>query len=162
MPWVLNLTDVLQFVVDGFYDRPLAEEDFLPHAHQLVLHVAPDTCYQMYPFIPKNIEQFLWDVPLVGEQVSEQFAAQHVKHSSIPVIHIAFRQAEVQQFATVIADQMEFEAIKPTHCTFAQLCHSLEYSIGTNALIMADGNPGGIHEADSGAGTETDQADEHH
>lgn len=161
MPGVFNLTTVLQFIIDGFYDKSFAKKDSLPHTHQLVLHVAFDSCYQMYSFVPRCVEQSLRNVPLVGEQVTEQFAAQHIKHFRIPVTHIAFCQAEVQQLATVISDKMKFKTIEPTHCALAYLCHAFEHSICPDALVVAASNLGGIHEADSGTRTKTYQTDEH-
>ena len=46
---MLQLRDVLQFVVYRLDDSPLANEDFVGDAHMAVLHVVPHPGYQLYP-----------------------------------------------------------------------------------------------------------------
>ena len=39
MTCVLDLADVLELVVDGFDQRSFAQQEFIDHRHQLVLHI---------------------------------------------------------------------------------------------------------------------------
>lgn len=102
------------------------------------------------PSFQSTSNSFFDIYPLSANKSPEKFAAQCVEYFRIPVVHIPFCQAEVQQFATVIADQVELEAVKPSHGTFADLRHASEHSVGGNTLVMADGNLGGIYETYSG------------
>ena len=56
---------------------------------------------------------------------------------------------------------MELEPVKPPHRALADFGHALEHLVGLDALVMADGNLGGVHETYAGARTKAYQTDEH-
>lgn len=65
MSRMFNLTYVLEFIVDRFYDRSLSDQNFLTHGHQAVFHVVTDACDQMYIIDEQYVCQFLGYVPFV-------------------------------------------------------------------------------------------------
>ena len=57
-----QLRRILEHVVDGFNDIPFSEHDFVPHGHESVLHVRPDSGYQVYAVLKEHIEELWRDV----------------------------------------------------------------------------------------------------
>ena len=76
MPRVNNLEHVLELVIYGLDDEPLAQHDLVPHTHMLVLHVCPEACDDMRILAPKHLEQALAEVSLVGLQLTECVSAE--------------------------------------------------------------------------------------
>ena len=64
---------VLNQVVDTLYDAPLSEHDFVPHEHETVLHVSPQSVHEMYAPVKEILEKCLFDVPLVSEDFAIEF-----------------------------------------------------------------------------------------
>jgi hypothetical protein len=48
MPGTPDLADILEFVIDSFYDRTFSQRDFIAHVHRAILHVVTDAGDQMY------------------------------------------------------------------------------------------------------------------
>lgn len=73
VPWVLYLTYVLQFIIDGFDDGPLAQHNLVVEVHERVLHVLPDFSDEMDVINEEPLEEFLRDISPVGKQLSKDF-----------------------------------------------------------------------------------------
>jgi 4-hydroxyphenylpyruvate dioxygenase-like putative hemolysin len=65
MSGVLNLCDVLQLIINRFYQSTLSQQDFISYAHQGVLHVALHFGYQLYAVREEILEQGLSYIPLI-------------------------------------------------------------------------------------------------
>ena len=63
---------VLEQLVDALDDIPLAEHDFVPHAHELVLHVRLKPMHEMYAPVEKRLEEFFLDVPPCPQTLSRK------------------------------------------------------------------------------------------
>lgn len=61
VPRMLHLGNVLQLIIDGFYDGSLSKQELVGHAHQGSLHVVLQFCYQLYPVHKETFEQVLAD-----------------------------------------------------------------------------------------------------
>lgn len=48
VPRMYDVRLVLEQVVDTFYDTSLSKHDFVPHGHEPVLHVRPQSMHEMY------------------------------------------------------------------------------------------------------------------
>ena len=70
---MLQLRDVLQFVVDGLDNSPLANEDLVGDAHQAVLHVVPHLGDKLDTIDKQLVEQFFGYIALVTDQFSVDF-----------------------------------------------------------------------------------------
>lgn len=65
MSGVLNLCDVLQLIINRFYQSTLSQQDFISYAHHGVLHVALHFGYQSYAVREEILEQGLSYIPLI-------------------------------------------------------------------------------------------------
>ena len=150
---VLDLRDVLKLTVDGLDQSPLAQEDFVRDCHKLALHVALKLCYQLDAVHEKSGEEVPADVSLVSDQLSEDPFDEGFVPERIPVVNIARCEHEVQEFPLFAADQMQFEAVEPSHRTLPPLGESLEYLVEMDALVPAHAQGGAVHETDARAGS---------
>ena len=150
---VLDLRDVLKLTVDGLDQSPLAQEDFVRDCHKLALHVALKLCYQLDAVHEKSGEEVPADVSLVSDQLSEDPFDEGFVPERIPVVNIARCEHEVQEFPLFAADQMQFEAVEPSHRTLPPLGESLEYLVEADALVPAHAQGGAVHETDARAGS---------
>jgi hypothetical protein len=58
---------------------------------------------------------------------------------------------------------MPFEAIKPAHCAFTDLCSALKNFVAFDAFVVTNGNFGGINKGNTRTFAETDGVrKEHH
>lgn len=157
---VLDLRDVLKLIVDGLDQSPLAQEDFVRDCHKLALHVALKLCYQLDAVHEKSGEEVPADVSLVSDQLSEDPFDEGFVPERIPVIHIARRDHEVQEVSLFVANEVQFEAIEPSHRALAPLGKSLENPVEMDALVLADAQSRTIDKADPRAAAQTALLDE--
>ena len=59
MSSMLNMTYILEFIVDGLNDRSLSKQDLVVKVHEWVLHVPPDFGDQVYVIYEKPFEEIL-------------------------------------------------------------------------------------------------------
>lgn len=97
---------VLKQVVDAFYDAPLAKHDFVPHGHDPVLHVSPQSMHGMYAPVKEVLKQSLLDVAPVSEDLSVEFLGKDRPYPLVPVIYIRACKTECYYLPTVIAQKM--------------------------------------------------------
>ena len=56
MSWVYKLCNILKFVIDGFYDRPFAQQNLVIQWHELVFHITFQACDNFYAVVkPKSV-----------------------------------------------------------------------------------------------------------
>lgn len=164
---VLDLRDILQLIVDGLDQSPLAQEDFVRDCHKLALHVALKLCYQLDAVHEKSGEEVPADASLVSDQLSEDPFDEGFVPERIPVVNIARCEHEVQEFSFFVANEVQFEAVEPSHRALAPLGESLEYLVEADALVPAHAQGGAVHETDARAGShaasihEQDEGDHH-
>ena len=65
MPGVFNLCDILQLIVDRFYQSPFSQQNPVSYAHQGILHVVLHFGYQLYAVKEKVLKKSLSDIPFV-------------------------------------------------------------------------------------------------
>src|SRR5687767_6486686 len=146
---MLDLRDILQLIDDRFNDRPLAQQQFVHQRHQTVLHVALDASDELHTSNKQFLKEFLADVTLVAKELSEEFGREFLDR--LAVIDIARSQAESQQLAAVIGDQMQLESIEPTGGSLATLGQAFHNFVAEDAKIVANTKGSGINEADTAA-----------
>jgi len=110
---MLNLANVFEKIIDAFDDGTLAQENFVSHGHELVLHVFPELGDKLNAIIPKFGKQRRGEIAPVGENLAEHIACELADDSPVPVVHIAGRNAESNDFTFVIDCEVQFEAVKP-------------------------------------------------
>ena len=153
---------VLEHVINAFDDISLAQHDFVPKRHQLVLHIGLYSCYYMDSILEKSLEKPWRDISPVGKEPSVQFLCQYIPYFRIPVVHISSCEAEGYDFPTVIAGEMQLEAVTPAHCPFPICSHALENLVGIPPQVVADRNHCAVHKADAGTSAESVKPKEKH
>lgn len=134
-----QLGSILQHVVDGFYDASLAQHHPVVERYQLVFHIHPQSCHQLYPVLEQAVEQFLRDIPLVGKQLAIQPFCQYLEHLRILVAHVCPGKQERDNLTPIIASQMQLEAVAPTHCPLAIGGNTLEHLVCISSEVVAYG-----------------------
>ena len=71
---MLNLSHVLEFIVDTLDNRPLTDKDLVCNSHQCPFHVAPEFCKELYSIYKQFFEQPLAYVPFVPTSFPEMFS----------------------------------------------------------------------------------------
>jgi hypothetical protein len=118
MARMLNLRDVLQLVNDGFDNRALAEQQPVVQGHQSLFHVAFELGDELNACgFQQLFCQLLRDIAFVSKYFAEQLLQQLWNGDA--VIGVAGREHDIEQFSSVIDDQMQFEAKKPIDRGFA-------------------------------------------
>ena len=67
------------------------------------------------------LEEFLFDVSSVSKNLSIENLSKYRPHSAIPVIYVCSCKTECYHFTGIIAKQMQFESMTPTHGTLSTL-----------------------------------------
>ena len=67
------------------------------------------------------LEEFLLDVSSVSKNLSVENLCKYRPHSTIPVIYVCSCKTECYHFTGIIAKQMQFESMAPTHGTLSVL-----------------------------------------
>ena len=76
-----------------------------------MLHVLADFGQEFEALRKERVVQRLGNIAAIAQQVPKEPLAQ--RGHWLPVVDLAWRQAKREQFAFVVHNQVEFEAIKP-------------------------------------------------
>ena len=155
VPGVFNLGHILEFVIDGLDQRSFPQEDLVRDGHNLPLHIVLELGNQLNAIHKEFGEEVLADVTLVSHQLAENLFNKRFVPERLPVVDVARGDHEVQQISLLIADQMEFEAIKPSHRALPALGKALENLVKMDTLVPANTQRGTVHETDACAGSHT-------
>ena len=150
MTRVLNLRNILELVNNRFHNGALAQQEFVGEWHQLITHVALEFGDQLNAKGRQQVlKQRLGDVALIGEHFAEQLPDQ-LRHR-FAVIDIAWREREVEQFAALIENQMQFEAKEPADRGFAACGQSCKNFVLLNTAVMANSEAGRVQKRNARA-----------
>ena len=103
---MFDLGDVLQFVIDSFYDGSLSGKQPVRHAHQCAFHVVLEFCYQLDTIDEKALKQFLTDISLISNKFTVQELHKGLVLKWLSVINVARSNHEVKHFSLLIADEV--------------------------------------------------------
>jgi len=118
---MLDLCDVLQFVIDGLYDSPLSSQQSVRHAHQCPFHVAFEFCYQLDAVNEEALEEFLANISFVPNKLAIQEFHEGLVLKRLAVIDVVRSNHEVEHFSLLIADDVQLEAEEPPHRALSPL-----------------------------------------
>ncbi len=93
------------------------------------------------------LSQRLGEVAFISKEFSEQAPGELGNRP--PVIDITGCEAEGEQLAHIIDDQVQLEAVEPTYGGFASCSSSGKDTVLVNARIATDGKGSGVDEADA-------------
>ena len=157
-----ELRCVLEHVIDGLYDTPLAQHDFVPHGHELVLHVGSDARDQVYAILEEHVKELGRDVSPVSKQFTVEPFCQDSPHLWIPVVHMGACETEGYDLSPVVADKVQLETVTPSHRSLSVSGQPLEHLVGIASQVVAYGNHRGVHETDARAFAEGGEVEEEH
>lgn len=159
---MLNLSNVLQFVIHSLYYSPLPEKQFVGYGHQCSLHVTLQFRYKLYTIHKEPFEKTLANVSLVANELSIYEFYKSFIFKRFPVIHVTWCYHKVEQFSLLIAYQVKLESKEPAHGAFAPLCDALECLVHMDPLILAYTQRGAVHKADTCTLAQENLLDEHY
>jgi len=137
MTRMLNLRDVLQLVDDRFDNGALAEHQTVIERRQSLFHVALEFGDELNACgLEQLFCQLLRDITFVREHFAKQLL-QQLWHGRA-VISVAGGQDDVEEFASVIDNEMQFEAKKPIDRGLTPRCQVLKHFVLLDAAIMTD------------------------
>ena len=96
---MLNLTDILQLIVNRLNESPFAEEQLIPPPHQPILHVLADFGQEFEPLSKEHIVQRLGNIPTVPKELPKQLLGEGWHR--LAVVDIARSQAKGQEFPLI-------------------------------------------------------------
>lgn len=149
MSGMFNLGDIFQLVIDSFDYRSFAEQYPVIHRPDSTFHVAFKPGYQLYAVNEEFTEQVFADIALVSDKLAIDEFYERLYFQRLTVIDITRCDHEVKYLTSVIADQMQLEAVKPSQRAFAALCQAFENLVHVDALVPAHTQQGAVHETDA-------------
>ena len=151
MPGVFNLSHILQLVINGFDEGSFAQEHLVTDAHKLSSHIVLQLGNQLNAIHKEPREEVLADVALVPDQLAENLLNERLVPQWLPVIDIAGRYHEVQEVSLLVADEMQFEPVEPSHRALTSLGQSLEDLVEMDTLVPAHPKGRAVDKTNSGA-----------
>ena len=137
---------VFQELVDAFDDVPFTQHYLVPHGHEPVLHVGPQSMHKVYATVKEALEELFLDIPPVSEHLSVKFFLNHLPHTDVPVVHVSSCKTERYDVSAVVAHQVQLEAVTPSHRTLAVLGQTGEHLVEVPPDVVAHGYHGTVHE----------------
>lgn len=116
----------------------------------------------MYAAVKKRLEEFLLYISPVGEDLSVKMLGKYAPHPFIPVVDVSRCHTEGYDFSGVVADEVQLEAVAPSHRTFPTFCKTGKNLVEMPPEVMTHGNHRTVHESDAGTSSERIQAHEQH
>ena len=148
---MLYLRDVLQLVVDGLDDGPLAQQNLVLRTHEHVPHVVAHARDELYPVDEEHLEKSLADIAPVPAELALDVLHVALVPERVAVIGIAWGNHEVEYFSAVVDDQVQLEAVEPAHGGLSFPGQTGESTVRVHALDVAHSQCRRIREADAGA-----------
>ena len=148
MAGMLDLRDVFELISDRLDDGAFAEQKFVRPVEQTVVHLCAQFGDEVQPVGHQQ---------LLGQRLREiAFGAFEFAHEAcrqlrngMSIIEVARGQAERQDLALIVDDQVQLEAIKPAHRGLATSGTPVKDAMGVDASVVADGKRGGVNEANA-------------
>lgn len=127
---MLNLTHVLQLIVDGLNDCSLPENQLVMQVHQRVLHFRDQ--------MDAVHEEALTDVSPVRKHLFEKPFGEAFVFEWHPVIHIAQRELPLCDFASLVDEQMQLESMDAQPLIVLCICMCLMWHEASGVKSMME------------------------
>ncbi len=146
---VLDLADVLELIVDGLDERALAQQKLVGEVHEHTTHILAQFGDEAQALREEELlGEWLRDLALVAKELAKETADQ-AGHWT-PIIGVARGEAEGQQLATIVDDEMELEAVEPAHRGLGASRVDPKDAMLLDARRVADDERGRVDEANPG------------
>ena len=145
MTRVLDLRDIFQLVNNCLDNRALSQQNLIEDRHEFVFHIRFDPNDELNVEICQEFfKKWLRNIASITNQFAKHAA--HQFRNWFSVIDISRREHHIQDFATIIDDQMQFEAEKPTGRCLPALCQTCKNAMLGNAPVVTNVQGGRIDE----------------
>jgi len=135
--------------MNSLNDSAFPQHSLVKQRHKLVFHVPSESGDQLNFLSKEKLKQLLGDISLVAKELAKQ-ALRHIRHR-FSIVNVAWCEAEGKEFSLVIDNQMNLEAIEPTHCGLATFGCVSEDPMRMDTTVVTDSNGHGIHKGDTTA-----------
>ena len=113
MSCVFNLGDMFELINDGFDESSFPQQALVGLRQGLLFHVGSVLSNQLeVASLDQVFAQLFGHIPSVGDQLAKQGA--HEAGDGSAIIDVAGGERHVEQLASIIEDQVQLEAEKPT------------------------------------------------
>src|ERR1700687_2268304 len=142
MAGMLDLRDVFELIGDGAF----AQKELVGPVQQPVVHLFTQLGDELKPLSDQQLlGQGLREVAFVPKELSHQTFRE--LRNRMPIIDIDRSQAECQDLALIIDDQVELEAIEPADRGLTTSSTAVKDAMGVDASVVTDGKGGGVDKA---------------
>ena len=146
---MLHLCYIFQFVIHRLYDCPFPEQQPVRNSHQRPFHVVPEFRNELYSIHEQMLKQLFADISLVPDQLSVDFGHEAFVLQRLPVIDITWCDAEVEDLALLIADDVQLETEEPAHRALSPGGYTFEDLVYMYPLIPAHAQGCAVHKVDA-------------
>lgn len=144
---VLDLADVLELVIDRFDDGALAQQELIAEIHEDIAHILAQLGDELDALCDEQVfDERLRNIAFVADEFAKEATDQG--GNWLAIIDIARGQTDGQEFAPIIDDQVQFEAVEPADRGLATPRIDLEDPVGMDTSVVADGEWRRVNEAD--------------
>ena len=123
--------------------------------HQRVLHILAYASDQVNVVDKQFFEKALRDVSLVGHEFSEDFLRKLLVFQWGTIICIGWCQLPLDDFSSIVDNDVQFETEEPPHCPFAACGKSPKGFVSSRSLVVTHPNGGGVNDRDAGTIAQT-------
>ena len=118
--------------------------------------------YQMDTLFKESLKEFFLDVSPVCKYLPEEFLGEDTPYSLIPVVYVRPCKTECDDFSTVVAQQVQLEAMTPAHGTLSVLGKAGKDLIVISSYIVTYGYHCAVNIGDSRTMSESKELHEQH
>ncbi len=129
---------ILQHVIDCLNDISFSKHHSIIKWHKFIFHVDSQSRHQLYPILKKTVEKSLRYIAPVGKQLAIQAFSQDLEHLRVLITHIGTCKYKRYDFSPIIACQVQFESMTPSHGSLSVCSYSLEYFVRISSEIMTN------------------------
>jgi len=146
---VLNLADILELVDDSLDEGTFAQKQAICQGQKNMAHVLAQFGDEAQSLGDQELlGEGLRDVAFIAEEATEKPVNQAMHRTT--VVGVARSEAEGQQLGAIVDDEVELEPVEPPDRRLAAACVDTKDPVLLDACRMADGEGGGVDEAQTG------------
>ena len=105
--------------------------------------------HEVYALVEERLEEFSLDIPPVGEYFPVEVLGENAPHPLVPVVHVRPCEAERYDLPGVVAQQVQLEAVAPSHRAFPILGEPGEHLVEVPPNVVAHGDHGAVDKRDA-------------
>ena len=116
----------------------------------------------MYASVKELLKEFLLYISPVGEDISVKMFGKHAPYPIITIVNVSCCQTESYDLSGVIVDELQLEAVAPSHRAFSIFCKIGKHLVKMSSDVMAHGKHCIVYESNAGTPSERIYAHEQH